>query len=110
MILSRVEKLHATNTTTRYKVVLLSLNFNSKNYKGNHVSLYINLDDMTIFQYSIQKWIENTIYSLAIFSRVVPLGATNTNTETKYKVVRETFLCITTTEIQGKSYGIIYVY
>ena len=49
----------------------LSLEFNLRNCKGNQVSSYINMDDEAIFQYSIQKCIGSTIYSLETFSRVM---------------------------------------
>ena len=44
------------------------------------------MDDGTIFQYSIKKCIGNIIYSLATFSRGLPISATTTTT-TKYTIV-----------------------
>ena len=45
----------------------------------------MNMDDGSIFQYSIQRCIVgNIIYSLTSFIRVVPLHKTNTTTELVY--------------------------
>ena len=61
------------NTTTKYKIIWLSLDLNPRNCKRNHILSYTNMDDGIIFQYSNQRCIGNTIYSLVTFSRVIPL-------------------------------------
>ena len=67
-----------TNTTTKYTIVCLFLEFNPENAKAtihHSSSLFMNIDDETIFQqYTIQRCICNTTFvSVATFSRVVQL-------------------------------------
>ena len=85
VILIRVVPLCATNTTTKYKSVCLYLKFIPRNCTGNHIALYINMDNGTIFKLSNQRCIGNTIYNVAILSRDVPICEINTTT--KYKSV-----------------------
>ena len=85
VICLRVLPSHVTNITNKYKIVWLPLEFNPQNNcKDNHILLSINIDDGIIFKYSIPRCNGNTIHSLVILSRVVPLRAV-TNTTTKYK-------------------------
>ena len=44
----------------------------------------MNMDGGIILQYLIKKCIDNTIYSLATFSRAIPIHAINTTT--MYKI------------------------
>ena len=83
---SSVVPLHATNTTTNYKILWLSLNFNPIDCRGNLISSDINIDDGIFFQHSIQRCIGSTIYKSATFSRVVPLREP-TNKTANYKIV-----------------------
>ena len=55
------------------------------NCKDNRVSLYIGMDDGSIFQYSIQICVGNDIHNLVTFLRVVQFCATSTTK--KYKIV-----------------------
>ena len=48
---------YAFITRTKYKIIRLSLKFNARNYKGNAIQTYMNIDDGTIFQYYIQRYI-----------------------------------------------------
>ena len=73
-----------TNTTATYKIVQLSLKLHPQKYKGNHMPLYMDIHDESIFQHSIARCIGNTINNLVTFSRIVPFCATNTTT--KYKI------------------------
>ena len=61
VIFLRVVPICATNTTTKYKIVYLSLVLHPQNYIGNHMSLYMNMDDKTIFQYSIKRMATQSI-------------------------------------------------
>ena len=87
VIFSRVVPIRATSTATKDTIVSLSLELYPRNYIGNHMSLYMNMDDGNIFPYSIQKLNGNTINSLVTFSWIAPLHATNTTT-TEYKILR----------------------
>ena len=80
------QNLQYSNTTTNYKILWSFFELHWSNCKGNHISFYINIDYGNIFLYPILKCIGNTIYSLVIFLRVVPMSATN-NTTSKYKIV-----------------------
>ena len=109
VIFSRILPFRATNTRTKYKIVWLLVDFNPRNYKGNHKSSHINIDEWPIFQYSIQWCIRNTIYSLVIFSRVVTLCETNTLTlRPSTKLL--TFLWILSMELKRQSHVIVYGY
>ena len=83
---SRVVPICATNIITKYIIVWLSYKFDPRNCKGYHLSsYYMNIDDESKFKYSIQRFIGNTIYTLAPFARIVPFC--NSNTTALYKIV-----------------------
>ena len=87
---SRIVLIHAINTTTKYKIILLSFELHQQNCKDNHMSLYINLDDGTVFPYLIGIFNGNMIHSLVAFFRVVPIHATYNypyTCTTKYMIV-----------------------
>ena len=84
---SRVVTLGETYTTAKYKISWLSLELHPSNCIGNHISLYMDINDTTIvFKYTILGCIGNTIHSLVVCSRFEPLYATNTTT--KYSMFR----------------------
>ena len=110
VIFSRVVLFCAKSTATRCIIIWLSIELNSinckgnhisifwtrmvgliskKNCKGNHILLYMIIYDGSIFRSSIQSWIGKTIYSIMIFSMVVSL-CTN-NSTAKYKIVWMSF-------------------
>ena len=47
------------------------------------MSLDMNMNDGTIFQFTIKRWIGNTIYKSVTFSWIVPIRATNTTNKDK---------------------------
>ena len=54
VIFSRVIPIHVTNTTNKGVTIELTLELHQpQNYKGNHMSLDINIDNGTIFQCTI---------------------------------------------------------
>ena len=95
--LPRIVPLLEIKNTTRYKILRLSLEFHPMNCKGSHMPLCMNMNDGTIFKYSILRCIGNTIYILVIFSRVVPIRATK-NTKKRYNCL--SVLGITSMELQ----------
>ena len=68
-VLATQSILFETNTTAKYKIVWLSLKFYLQKCKGNYMSLHIDMDDGTIFQYFIPSCIYKTIHSLVTFLR-----------------------------------------
>ena len=100
VIFARVVQFRVSNTTTKYIIVWLSSEFTPRNYKGNHIPSYLNMDNGTIFQYSIQSCIINTVPNLMTFSRGVSF-CENNNTARYNNWLN--MLGIASTELQRQS-------
>ena len=82
-IFLRVVSLHETKFTAKYKIVWLSAELHQQDYKGNHILVFMDMDDLTIFQDFILRFIWRTIHSLMICWRVVLFCDTITRIEYK---------------------------
>ena len=78
---SRIVPLSEINNILKYKILRLILNLHSINCKIIHISIFMNMDDGTIFKKSILRCNGNTIHSLEIISRTVAIHAINTTSK-----------------------------
>ena len=73
---AKVVPLHEINSTEKMKNCITVLGeLLPWNCKSNHKSLYIDMNNKSIFQYSMYIYSGNNIHKLLIFSRVVPFHA-----------------------------------